>query len=333
MIVRGKQEKETGITLIALIITIVVLIILASISIGTLTGEKGTIQEAHNAKENIEYQSWVEQINGAIIDAENKHRDPTLDDVIEELKNKNIIKDESQVNKETGAITTNEPVYTIEGKLDYYLPTIGDIYYGEKNAVPTDTKYFDFTYNDSTKEARLDKVKDDYKSQVYYKGNVLQDYSSAIKDGDKYITDIVIPYEVEKNGTTYKVTEIGDAAFGIDNHYYDWYYEAIYNNVGLRFYNEIYSSFLIPNTIKKIGNYAFNISLGIDKIKIPESVTTIGEYILFFSMTNKINVYCEAESKPSGWNSNWCTSWNGIRIDNLYHPNIKEQTINVYWGS
>ena len=50
-------------------------------------------------------------------------------------------------------------------------------------------------------------------------------------------------------------------------------------------------------------------------------------------MTNKINVYCEAESKPSGWNSNWCTSWNGTRIDNLYHPIIKEQTINVYWGS
>ena len=46
---------------------------------------------------------------------------PTLEDVIEELKDNGVIDDESQVNKETGAITTNKPVYTIEGKLNDYL--------------------------------------------------------------------------------------------------------------------------------------------------------------------------------------------------------------------
>ena len=56
-----------------------------------------------------------------------------MEDVIEELKNKGIIDDESQVNKETGAITTNEPVYTIEGKLDDYLGKDEDVEIAEEN--------------------------------------------------------------------------------------------------------------------------------------------------------------------------------------------------------
>lgn len=118
---REKIKQKRGITLIALVVTIVVLIILAGISIGVLTGDNGIIDEAHTAKEDTEIASWEEQIDVAIIDAENKHRNPTLDDVKEELKNKGVIDDYSQVDKD-GVITTNEPVYEIAGKLDDYIP-------------------------------------------------------------------------------------------------------------------------------------------------------------------------------------------------------------------
>ena len=118
---REKIKQKRGITLIALVVTIVVLIILAGISIGVLTGDNGIIDQAHTAKEDTEIASWEEQIDLAIIDAENKHRDPSWDDVIDELKNKDIIDNESQVDKKTGAITTNEPSYTIEGKLNDYI--------------------------------------------------------------------------------------------------------------------------------------------------------------------------------------------------------------------
>ena len=50
-----KREKESGITLIALVITIVVLLILAGVTIGTLTGNSGIIIQAQNAKENTQY--------------------------------------------------------------------------------------------------------------------------------------------------------------------------------------------------------------------------------------------------------------------------------------
>ena len=120
-IIKTNDFKNNGITLIALVVTIVVLLILAGISIGALTGDNGIINHAKDAKRDTEYAQWEEQIDVAIIDAESKHRNPTMNDVIEELKNKEIINDEGQVDKKTGAITTNEPSYVIEGKLDDYI--------------------------------------------------------------------------------------------------------------------------------------------------------------------------------------------------------------------
>ena len=47
------MKKERGITLVALVITIIILIILAGISINTLIGESGIITKAKQAKQNI----------------------------------------------------------------------------------------------------------------------------------------------------------------------------------------------------------------------------------------------------------------------------------------
>ena len=128
------KRRERGITLIALVITIIVLLILAGISIGAITGDNGIINQAQKSKNDTEYSQWEEQIDVAIIDAESKHRNPTMDDVVDELINKEIISDESQVDKKTGAITTNEPSYVIEDKLSDYIEriTAADIANGNK---------------------------------------------------------------------------------------------------------------------------------------------------------------------------------------------------------
>ena len=44
------MDKTKGITLIALVITIIVLLILAGISIATLMGENGIVEKAQKAK-------------------------------------------------------------------------------------------------------------------------------------------------------------------------------------------------------------------------------------------------------------------------------------------
>ena len=49
-----KKTRNQGITLIALVITIIVLLILAGVSIATLTGQNGILTQAKNAKEQWE---------------------------------------------------------------------------------------------------------------------------------------------------------------------------------------------------------------------------------------------------------------------------------------
>ena len=62
-------KKNRGITLIALIITIIILLILAGVSIATLTGENGILTKANKAKEDTEKASEDEQRELAVIEA------------------------------------------------------------------------------------------------------------------------------------------------------------------------------------------------------------------------------------------------------------------------
>ena len=57
-----KRTKQNGITLIALVITIIVLLILAAVSIATLTGENGILTRANDAKEQTEIADEKEAI-------------------------------------------------------------------------------------------------------------------------------------------------------------------------------------------------------------------------------------------------------------------------------
>ena len=57
------MRRNRGITLIALVITIIVLLILAGISIATLTGENGVLTKAGKAKEETKKAEYEEVLN------------------------------------------------------------------------------------------------------------------------------------------------------------------------------------------------------------------------------------------------------------------------------
>ena len=57
-----KRTKQNGITLIALVITIIVLLILAAVSIATLTGENGILTRANDAKTSTEIAEEREKV-------------------------------------------------------------------------------------------------------------------------------------------------------------------------------------------------------------------------------------------------------------------------------
>ena len=65
--VRNKLKATKGITLIALVITIIVLLILAAVSIATLTGENGILSKANTAKTETEKAGAKEKVQMAVM--------------------------------------------------------------------------------------------------------------------------------------------------------------------------------------------------------------------------------------------------------------------------
>ena len=62
-------KERNGITLIALVITIIVLLILAGVTIATLTGDNGVLTKAESAKTETENASAEEKVKLAIMGA------------------------------------------------------------------------------------------------------------------------------------------------------------------------------------------------------------------------------------------------------------------------
>ena len=77
-VIINPKEAQKGITLIALVITIIVLLILAGVSIAMLTGQKGILTQANNAKNETELASAKEKVELAVIGAISQTRDGTL---------------------------------------------------------------------------------------------------------------------------------------------------------------------------------------------------------------------------------------------------------------
>ncbi len=82
------MKKNKGITLIALVITIIVLLILAGISIATLTGENGVLTKANTAKEQTEIADTIERARVDIlgVQTENESEDITKAQLVEILE-------------------------------------------------------------------------------------------------------------------------------------------------------------------------------------------------------------------------------------------------------
>ena len=71
---KGKMREKSGITLISLVVTIVVLLILAAVSISMLSGENGIIAKAKNAKEKSEISDEKEIVETSAVSASGRDK-------------------------------------------------------------------------------------------------------------------------------------------------------------------------------------------------------------------------------------------------------------------
>ena len=81
------NKRKSGITLIALIVTIIVLLILAGVSISMIVGENGVVSKAQNAKRKSEETQAKEEIEMAIGSAWTDYNESLVSDYTAQLSN------------------------------------------------------------------------------------------------------------------------------------------------------------------------------------------------------------------------------------------------------
>ena len=268
---KNKLKEMKGITLIALVITIIVLLILAGVSIATLTGENGILTQATNAK--------------------NKTKEAEADEIFK------LIANEWQIEKAKGTSLSS----FLEAKKEEYGITVTEdedgyiIEYNEEK-IKIDVNG---TLTEVSEEGAVALASGLYAED----GSLTKTWQQLIDDGDLVVTDGVLyggnicnGWDGEcASGYTFagegklvvdsSVTYIGGSAFGCDicsTASYGLTSIIIPDSVegigSFSFYNCCYLKYAqLPEKFDKgIGLQAFQYCTSLDSIAIPEGVETLG---------------------------------------------------------
>ena len=288
------NKKAKGITLIALVITIVIVLILAGISMSFVLGENGIITKAQEAREKTEEAKANEEKDFA-----------GWTDSTDKILNDNQNDDDDDYDN---------------GMAKYFIYSV-DEDTNEATITGVDREYMEYEYynRDQSSGARVKAIIDEGKritdivipreiehnGKKYIVTKIGEDIlsigglgSDSVKGG---ITGLIMPDTI---------TEIGNKAF------YRQPIENIIFSSNLRkigssaFYNNKLTSIQIPRSLVSIESEAFDAYYRdtITIVKIPKNVVTIGSYAFY-----NAEVYCEATEKPEGWDYSWAHSCKSIK--------------------
>ena len=295
-----KSKKQEGITLIALVITIIVLLILAAVTINALSGDNGILKRASQAKKGTN-QSNVEEvtklsINGLITDnlgdvstitpqvlANRINKDYNRTDVTAEdsefptnmlfAKEKLAVPVDIKLTVGTAEKSEdNSGIYA--GDIDESKIAPPELFNYEPIETGSNNKIASIGDMSSLplKEARITGIKPEYANAYGYnpetRENDLTNTNYEIKfEG---ITDtLIVPYQVQINGEMYKVTEVNISVRS-------GYFSTPVPNI---------ENVIFPNTVKKINVSGiswwrnFDLERKTKTIKLPNKITELPEGI------------------------------------------------------
>ena len=192
----NKLENKKGITLIALVLTIVVLLILAGVTIATLTGDNGIITRTNQAKEETEKAGAKEKVQMEVAGSFDEYGKFDMDKLKENLKENLGLQESDIKDNGDGSITVTVDGYevtvdsegnvTVEGEATPPVnpPETGDVVTTPPTTeVEKDTIFKD--PNSNNKEAVIPKgfkVSQEKNEQNINTGLVILD-----KDGNEYV--------------------------------------------------------------------------------------------------------------------------------------------------
>ena len=341
-----KVKTEKGITILVLVITIIVLLILAGITISAITGDNGLIQNAGKAKESAEIDSEKEAVETATVEAMGKN------------KYGNVVKSELQeeLNKDLGeGITSvsdgdNEEyiVKFIQSERYYTINANGDVEYikvtnGEKvlTVQCVDSK------NQLLSEYQYMILQDQYSKKAPEIAGYIPHEESITGEITEDTTITFIYYLIFNNEDTLVFTGldqsgnittiesqivsymVGDGSSTYGNGLKEKEISGVlkipetYNGkkvtrIGQSAFRECSNIYdlEISDNVEKIDSYAFNRVNNMKSLVIGKNVTNIGSYS-FWHCDNLKSVTFKNNNDCWGVTSfGECGNWTEINIDN-----------------
>ena len=121
------KKQQKGITLIALVVTIIILLILAGVSIAMLTGNNGVLTQGQRAKEETRI-AGVEEVvklykQGKYIDSTTGSVTENANEMLESLKGQKLVS-EDEIDRENEIITIKRKDGSIAKEIQYGMVTI-----------------------------------------------------------------------------------------------------------------------------------------------------------------------------------------------------------------
>ena len=311
-------KNKKGITLIAIVVTIVVLLILAGVTISLILDENGIIAKSKDARNSAIESDEKEKVEMAYVSAALKKLGDTVtaEELQEEL--------DSSVGTGKTDVTTNgddtlnvlfsdtEHNFNVdEGKVEKAKPITNN--YGEDWEVA-------WTYTNgvwSNQINRGEKAEGDVVAKFYKTGNRVKPDGFTWRDtGDVFTFEEGDEYRlvVEGNGP---IGDLGTAEGTNITSAFAWFLQSAMYMKGatdtciMPYVKEL----VICNGITSIGNYAFCGASSLEKLSIANTVTNIGDYAFLYDV-NLANVKLPNKIESIGYNA-----FRETKIQNITIPN------------